>query len=90
MLKISLGFADVYYKKEDKEIKDAIKAVKEAYAINKKFYGQRISKFNVRFVYSRKDFNKSWGGKTETWQVAFADANRVILFPNRLIKKYSQ
>jgi hypothetical protein len=90
MPKIRLPFADIYYRKNDKEIKKTIKLAREGYLVNYKFYGKKIPKFRIRLVYSRKEFDRAWEGKTKPWQLSFADTERIVTFPSRLIKKYNK
>ena len=87
-LKIDLGFADLYCKEKDAQ--SISKVAKFAYLKNKRFFKRDIKKkFKIIVVYSRKELNKEWGGKTETWLTACSDFGRIATFPDNLIRKYN-
>lgn len=62
------------------------KICKKAYAINKKFFGFDI-KYTCKLVYSRKEMDKEWRGKTDHNFVAFAWKNKIIIFARSVFEK---
>jgi len=53
---------------------------KKVYLLNKKFWDFGIPLIKIGLVYTRKDFDKEWGSKTERWACAMTNKNRIIIF----------
>ena len=87
---LNLKFCYLIYKeKEERELKKIIEHIKKANKINKKFWKIKISKFNIKLIYTRGQMNQEWGRKTENWFIAFANDNQVRIFSPKVIEKVS-
>lgn len=53
------------------------------------FNNVKIIKFSVELIYSRKEFNKKLGCKTERWITAHSFRDRFIIFSPSEIEKYT-
>lgn len=62
------------------------KLLKEAYRINRKFFGFDI-KFKIELIYSRKEFDKKFGKKTPRWVCGAIKKNKIILFAPSVFEK---
>ena len=77
---INLKFCDLTYLEKDKSIKKEKELIIKAFNYNKRFFGIKINKFNFKFVYSRKEFDKIWGSKTEKFISGFIKDDLMVLF----------
>ena len=77
--KLDLKFANLIYSSE-KEIDLEKEILNEAYEINEKFAKIEIPKFDVKIVYSRKDFDEIWGSKTPDYVSAFTKDDNIVIF----------
>lgn len=64
--------------KKDREVFNVY--ISRAYSLNKKFWGTDVPIIKIKLVYTRKEFDKEWGSKTERWLPAMADENRIVIF----------
>jgi hypothetical protein len=71
-------------KEEDVQYLD--KFLKKAYRINKKFYGFDL-KFKIKLIYTRKEMDKEFGGKTESFLSGFGWDNTVGFFAKSVFEK---
>lgn len=62
------------------------KCIKKAYRINNKFFGFDIN-IKTKLVYTRKEMNNEWGGKTNNYFVAFVKKNTIVIFGKSVIEK---
>jgi len=74
-------FKIIEYNNHFDNLKNLKKLVNESYIVNKDFFGQDISPFKIKFVYTRRDFNKHIG-KTSTpdWLVGVVIKRQLIIF----------
>jgi|GEM_PF-4526111 len=84
---INLKFCDLIYLEKDKSIKKEKELIIKAFNYNKRFFGIKIDKFKVKFVYSRKEFDKIWGSKTEKFVSGFIKNDLMILFSYSIFDK---
>lgn len=84
---INLKFCDLIYLEKDKSIKKEKELIIKAFNYNKRFFGIKIDKFKVKFVYSRKEFDKIWGSKTEKFVSGFIKDDLMILFSYSIFDK---
>jgi hypothetical protein len=66
------------------------KYLSKAYALNKNIFPGITPNFKVVLCYSRGDFNKVAGKKTERWVAAIADKRRVFIFAPSVFKKLTE
>lgn len=83
----NLVFCNLDYLISDKNIKIEKKILKKAYNLNYKFMGIKIPKFKVILAYSRKEFDKLWGSKTEDFVSAFVKNDEIIIFAYEVINR---
>ena len=83
----NLKFCDLIYKKKDKSIKKEKELIIKAFNYNKRFFGIKIDKFKIKFVYSRKKFDKIWGSKTEKFTSGFIKDDLMVLFSYSIFDK---
>ncbi len=62
----------------DREVFD--RHIRRVYTLNRDFWGFDVPLIRIRPVYTRKAFDKEWGGKTERWQCAMANQHRIVVF----------
>ena len=84
---LDLGFCKVVYSEEDKFINKEKKLIIKAFNYNKNFFKIKISKFEIKFVYSRVDFDKLWGGKTEKFISGLICDSKIVLFAYSIFDK---
>lgn len=77
---LDLGFCNLVCSDNDNDCDFERDALIEAYNSNKEFSGIEIPRFNVRFVYSREEFEKLWGSETEDYVSAFARDDDIVIF----------
>ena len=82
-----LKFCEVSYNKEDKSTKKEKELIKRAFDYNQRFFGIKIDKFKLKFVYSRKEFDKIWGDKTEKFVSGFIKNDLMVLFSYSIFDK---
>ncbi len=75
-----LGFCNLIFSSEDKHFNHEKQAINKAYNYNKTFFNIKIPKFNIQFVYSRKEFDLLCGDKTPNYVSAFAESKKIIIF----------
>jgi hypothetical protein len=85
--KLDLNFCNLIFSFEDLEIGYEKKLVIEAYNLNKKFAKIEIPKFDIKIVYSRKEFDKIWGSKTPNYVSAFAKNDNIVIFAYEVFDK---
>lgn len=84
---MNLKFCDLVYSEEDKSIKKEKELIVKAFNYNKKFFGIKIDKFRVKFVYSREEFDKLWGSKTEKFVSGFIKDGLMVIFSYSVFDK---
>jgi len=84
---INLKFCDIIYSEGDKSIQKEKELIIRAFNYNKKFFGIKIDKFKVKFVYSREEFDKIWGSKTENFISGFIKDELMVLFSYSVFAK---
>ncbi len=85
--KLNLNFCNLIYSSEDVEIEDEKNILIKAYEINKTFAKIEIPKFDVRLIYSRKEFNKIWGMETKDYISAFTKDDNIGIFARGVFEK---
>jgi len=78
--KLDLEFCTLIYSSEDSEIDYEKKLIIDTYNFNKDFAKIEIPKFDIKIVYSRKEFNKIWGSKTQDYVSASAKDDNIVIF----------
>jgi len=78
--KLNLKFCNLIHSLEDPDIDSEKRLVVEAYNFNKDFAKVEIPKFDIKIVYSRKEFDKLWGSKTRDYVSAFAKEDNIVIF----------
>ena len=78
--KLNLTFCNLIYSSTDIDIDFEKRLLIEAYKFNEDFAKIKIPKFDVRLIYSRKEFNELWGFKTEDYVSAFTKDNNIGIF----------
>ncbi|MFH1823131.1 MAG: hypothetical protein ABH817_00215 [archaeon] len=78
--KLNLGFCSLIYSSDDKSVDIEQEFLIKAYKINKNFAKIEIPQFDVKLVYSRKEFDKIWGSKTQNYVSAFTKDNNIVIF----------
>jgi len=84
---LDLKFCKLVYSEKDNSINKEKDLILKAYQLNKQFFKTTISKFEIKLIYSRKDFNKLWGRKTERFVSAFARNNKIVIFSYAIFDK---
>lgn len=77
---LDLGFCILIYSTQDKDIHFEKEILTNAYNSNQKFAKIKIPKFNIQLVYSREEFNKLWGDKTQDFVSAFVKDDKIVIF----------
>ena len=85
--KLNLKFANVIYGDTDKSFSEERKLIRKAYNRNKKFFDIEIPLFEVVLVYSRKEFDKQWGGKTADFVSGFSRDGKIVIFSQSIFNK---
>ena len=85
--KLDLEFCKLIYSIEDTNFEIEKKMILQAYNLNKKFAKIEIPKFEIRLVYSRKEFNKLWGKETQDYVSAFAKDDNIVIFSYGVFEK---
>ncbi len=78
--KLNLNFCNLIYSSNDRNINHEKKILIEAYNFNKDFTKIEIPKFDIKIVYSRKEFNEIWGSKTPNYVSAFTKDDNIVIF----------
>ncbi len=85
--KIDLKFCNLIYSNVDKDIDFVVGLLRKAYNVNKKFFKINIPKFKIQLVYSREEFDKLWGSKTQDFISAFVKGETIIIFAYDIFNK---
>src|SRR3989344_8798030 len=78
--KINLKFCNLIFSSEDPDINYERRLILKAYKLNKNFAKIEIPKFDIKIVYSRKEFDRIWGSKTKDYVSAFAKEDNIVIF----------
>ena len=84
---LDLGFCNLIYSDEDKDIDLEKEILIKSYKFNKDFAKIEIPKFDIKFVYSRKEFNRLWGFETQDYVSAFAKDDNIVIFAYGIFDK---
>jgi transcription antitermination factor NusG len=84
---LRLKFASLTYSDKDKTINREKKAIIKAFNYNQQFFKIRIPKFKIRLVYSRAEFDKIWGEKTEKFVSGFIRDGQIVVFSYSVFDK---
>jgi hypothetical protein len=84
---MNLKFCDLVYLEKDRAIKKEKELMIKAFNYNKRFFGIKIDKFKIKFVYSREDFDRIWGAKTEDFVSGFIKDDLMVLFSYSVFDK---
>ena len=85
--KLTLKFCNLIYSLKDKDIDIEKEILIRAYNFNKDFAKIEIPKFDVRLVYSRKEFNEIWGSETQEHISAFTKEDKIVIFARSVFDK---
>ncbi len=85
--KLNLKFCNLIYSSKDKKITYQKETLIDAYNSNKDFFKIKIPFFNIKLVYSRKEFNEIWGSKTPSYVSAFAKEDNIVIFSYEVFEK---
>ncbi len=77
---LDLKFCKLIYSRKDTDFEFEKKMIIEAYNFNKNFAKIEIPKFEIKLVYSRKEFDTLWGEKTPKYVSAFAKEDNIVIF----------
>lgn len=86
---IDLRFCKVYYHKDDPSMKNkgTMEMIKKAFKYNTSFFSKSLPKFNIVFVYSRKELNRFWRQKTPSYIISFVNRKGIVIFSPSVIEK---
>jgi len=84
---INLKFCNLIYSEKDKCFDREKKLVIKAFNYNKDFFKIEVAKFDIKFVYSRLEFNKLWGEKTKDFVSGFTRDSKITLFAYSVFDK---
>ncbi len=84
---LDLRFCEVTYSKKDKSLKKEKELIIKAFNYNKSFFNIKIGRFKIKFIYSRKVFDKIWGNKTEKFVSGFIKDDLMVLFSYSIFDK---
>lgn len=84
---INLNFCSLIFSSDDLNINYEKELVIKSYYFNKNFLKIEIPKFEIRIVYSRKDFDKLWGSKTLDYVSAFTKEDNIVIFSYEVFDK---
>ena len=87
---MDLTFCNLIYLDTDNFITLEKNLLSKAYKINKKIFDILIPKFDVQFVYSRKELNKLWGEETPNYMAAFVkEDDKIVILAYSVFDKES-
>ena len=84
---LRLKFASLAYPDKDKAINREKKAITKAFNYNKQFFKIKVPKFRIRLVYSRAEFDRLWGAKTEKFVSGFIRDGQIVVFSYSVFNK---
>src|SRR3989339_1072467 len=73
------NIADVYYRKDDNSVVPYLRQFTKRYKELVLFFGVYPPKVRLRFIYTRAEMNKHWGGKTEKWLCGMVDPKSIYI-----------
>ncbi len=78
--KLDLNFCKLFYSLDDKNVLFEKNILIQAYNTNKDFAKIKIPIFDVKLIYSRKEFDEILGYKSPDYAAAFAKDDNVFIF----------
>ena len=85
--RLNLGFCNLVYSLNDVNIDYEKRMLSKAYELNKNFAKIKIPIFEVKIVYSRKEFEEIWGSKTPNYVSAFTKEDNIVIFSYGIFDK---